>query len=525
MSAHQPVLSRLVADYRLPFSAALLVNLLAYGYVFFTYIYTNHTFPNIYSFGFPSYRTVLEGRWGADLIYLLQGGKGIPLLDLLLAVPMQIVNGLLLARLLNARSPFALFTGAALVSIHPFVADYYGFGGDHLVLVLGDTFILSAFVIVQQGFTARFAVPLAACLIQLGLACYQPKISLLATLLVLIVLSRIGTWDGSSVRLRQSLREILLHSLSLLLGVVLYFALFKLSQWWFDQAATASAHSVNRLHTNSLMDMLALLPKVFAHFSQRLFAETTLLTSPWQALLPGILLMAFTLLTTGRICLHNARLNDKALVIAALLVTLCLLPIALYASFIVSAKSYWGSGRFFVPFAYLTAFLGIVLLETSSRRRLRQLVMLAVLFFCYRFTLVNADLGHLAHLRTTQELHFVNRLVTRIEAVITPAAAAPYPVVIIGEPPLPGFLLPPQVIGSNLNQRGFIDYRQVELLNFLLGTNRLGRPASEQVQRALEYAARQESWPGAGSVTVYDGMVVVVLEPVRPGVRTTLSTR
>ena len=79
--------------YRVSVIASFALNLLAFGYLYFTYIYTNHVFPNIIDQGFPSFRTRLEGRWGSDLIYFLQGSRGIPLLDLTLAVPIQIANG------------------------------------------------------------------------------------------------------------------------------------------------------------------------------------------------------------------------------------------------------------------------------------------------------------------------------------------------------------------------------------------------------------------------------------------------
>ncbi len=109
--------------YRVSVIASFAVNLLAFGYLYFTYIYTNHVFPNIIDQGFPSFRTRLEGRWGSDLIYFLQGSRGIPLLDLTLAVPIQIANGVLFTALFSIVDPLAVFLAASLISIHPFVSD------------------------------------------------------------------------------------------------------------------------------------------------------------------------------------------------------------------------------------------------------------------------------------------------------------------------------------------------------------------------------------------------------------------
>ena len=54
------------------FLIVLFLNIMAYGLIIVEFIYTNHTFQNIWQQPFPSYRS-LEGRWTHDLTYLFQG--------------------------------------------------------------------------------------------------------------------------------------------------------------------------------------------------------------------------------------------------------------------------------------------------------------------------------------------------------------------------------------------------------------------------------------------------------------------
>jgi len=469
--------------YRVSVIASFAVNLLAFGYLYFTYIYTNHVFPNIIDQGFPSFRTRLEGRWGSDLIYFLQGSRGIPLLDLTLAVPIQIANGVLFTALFSIVDPLAVFLATSLISIHPFVSDYYSFAGDHLVLVLGDTLILAAFWLVRQRMRSFWTVPLAAVLVQFGISCYQPKISMVATIWLLIFFGRLAQWDGANATLRRDARELSLHAASMLSGAALYIALLSISQWWLGDPASGSAHSAIRLSTATVADFLPQARIVLKNTREILFASDFF--GNGLRMLVGILLLLFIVLLCRRVLIQFPSSGNKLLALTLILLGLCLLPFALHAPYMVSPKSYL-AGRMLMPITYFTAFLPLALLLVGRGRGLRWMVVSVGLFMCCRFVLIDAEAGHLAHLRTTFEFEFVNRLASRIEEALTLVPNERYALVVVGHPAMPAVLRPSVESRSNLTERSFIHFRDVEMLNFVLGRDLLFYPNKAQVRRGLD---------------------------------------
>jgi uncharacterized RDD family membrane protein YckC len=85
---------------------AELCALCALQFACYTYFLTipllsNHTFPNVWIYNYPSWKTASEGRWFADLIILFQGSSGVQSFQFFCVVILQAVNGLLLADLLR----------------------------------------------------------------------------------------------------------------------------------------------------------------------------------------------------------------------------------------------------------------------------------------------------------------------------------------------------------------------------------------------------------------------------------------
>ncbi|MDD3517100.1 MAG: glucosyltransferase domain-containing protein [Chromatiales bacterium] len=517
-------LNRWWLEHRVVVLAVFALNLLAFGYLFFTYIYSNHLFPNALDLGFPSYRTRLEGRWGADIIYRLQGGRGIPLLDLMLAVPIQIANGLLFARLFAIRDPLRLFLAAALISIHPYVSDYYAFAGDHLVLVLGDSFILLAFGLVQWRPRAWWAVAGAAFLFQAALSCYQPKIGLISTLWVLLLLGRLAAWDGTAAAFGRDARELFRHAVAIVAGAALYMLLLKMVQWWMGDPTAVSAHAATRLSTIGLSDLPHQLRWIRDVARQMLFESDFF--GRGLAWLPGTLVLAFAATVLLRIWVVAPRGLAAATTIV-LLLAVALLPLALYAPFVISREAY-PAGRTLTPIVYLIAFAATLLMTPGWLRILRWPALAVALFLCYRYVLIDAETGHLAQLRTTYEFHFVNRLAARVEQVAAdaPAPVERYALVAIGLPPTPP-IVTPSVRSmrnfSNLSHKAFTWYRSIEGLNFLLGKDLLKHPTQMQVQRGLKNAEGRGVWPAEDSVSVLDDMILIVLEKPGDGVPVTMA--
>jgi hypothetical protein len=55
---------------------AYVATVVVYNY-FFTHVgFTNHTFPNVWVYGYPSFKTEYEGRWFADILIQLTADPG-----------------------------------------------------------------------------------------------------------------------------------------------------------------------------------------------------------------------------------------------------------------------------------------------------------------------------------------------------------------------------------------------------------------------------------------------------------------
>ena len=86
--------------------ALLVVLQFAVHHAFFTYfVFTNHSLPNVFVTPYPSYRTLSEGRWLADIVIWLQGGAGVAPLLMFLAATLQAANGFVLAHAAAGRTP------------------------------------------------------------------------------------------------------------------------------------------------------------------------------------------------------------------------------------------------------------------------------------------------------------------------------------------------------------------------------------------------------------------------------------
>ena len=62
-------------NYKVELGTLFIVQLVAYSYLFTTLFISNHTFPNVWRYTYPSFKTLGEGRWMADLLIAAQGGS------------------------------------------------------------------------------------------------------------------------------------------------------------------------------------------------------------------------------------------------------------------------------------------------------------------------------------------------------------------------------------------------------------------------------------------------------------------
>ncbi|MCX5949124.1 MAG: hypothetical protein NTY67_13430 [Cyanobacteria bacterium] len=84
-------------------AALVLLQVVAYGYLFTVPIFSDHTFPNSWLYPYPSFKTDGEGRWLADLVIMLQGGSGVPSVQMAGAAMLQACNAILFSSLLGLR--------------------------------------------------------------------------------------------------------------------------------------------------------------------------------------------------------------------------------------------------------------------------------------------------------------------------------------------------------------------------------------------------------------------------------------
>lgn len=486
------------------------LGVLAHGYLFATYIFTNHTLANVTPQPWPSYRS-WEGRWVADLIYLLQGGAGIPLLQQCMASLIQVGNGIAFARMTGAKAPAEIVLGASLVTLHPFILDYYGYAGDHLPFVIGDALILGALALAQRGWGGLLA---AVLLVSAALGIYQAKIALLATVALLLCLVWLLSIAAGEMNWREGLRRARALALAATLGCVVYLVQLRLMTSLMPGPETQ--HFALRLQTNGVAEAIAMVPLIFGNMRLRLFAEYAVYGRQFAGL-PGLVGALFLLRCGYVLARSKARSRlGLALLLAALVL---LVPLAIYAAFLVSQNSYWHSSRFHVGQAYLLAFM-VMLLGRGSAGLPRKLWVACGAALVGWFVILDARTLHGALLDRMQEMAIVERVLARVERDPNYPGAT-HPLAIFGSTPRtwPALIAPPWRPGFahvNFIEPAFIFYRQAELLNFLAGREAFSYPSPAQLAEARRHAEAMPAWPAEGSMKILEnGTVVVVLAPRR----------
>jgi len=154
---------------------------------------------------------------------------------------------------------------------------------------------------------------------------------------------------------------------------------------------------------------------ILEHLMQRLFAEKEVLSTVLQPVF-GLLAITFLVVTAARLIRVPARPGHRLLAMLAFILAVGLLPVALYAVFLLSSIGLEYGGRMLQPLAYLLAFLAAGLYaDLKGRRLLRWGIGLLVVLLCYRFVLFDARTCQRAFLRTVHELNFANRRQLRLE--------------------------------------------------------------------------------------------------------------
>lgn len=486
---------------------AYVATFVVYNY-FFTHVgFTNHTFPNVWVYDYPSFKTEYEGRWFADILIQLTGGSGVPTLLIALAAGLQIVNAFVFAAIWRVHNRATLVVLVLLFCFHPALLDYYSFSIDHVSFVAGDSLAVAGVFALDRFRRRWYGIPLAALAFVLSMATYQPKIALIALLLVLWCL-RPG--DDSEVQAVSALaRRVAVAIGTFVASVVVYYV---------SVLILTVRSGGERRNLNPVSRMIEAFGDSYretvANFTTRVDYLPRLLL-----FLPALLLVAAVV-----VLLVQARRRGLAGVLFLVPLIACVPP-ALQLSYIVNDATWEAAGRILSPHLYLVGFAVVVLMGAGAPGRIAGGTGFTVLI--YFFVIVASQETNSAALREAYDTGKVQRIVARIEQTVPDGLATPRSVVVIGELPFQSSegtfkRFPNRLYSPHVTSEPFVGYRQTQILNFYLGRYAIEAPTEAQTASALTAAASHHAWPAPDAVFLSDdGTIVVLLQPYRDGLPVT----
>lgn len=492
--------------------ALIILQIFCYTYFYTNIIFTNHTFPNIWLSQYPSYRTLGEGRWMHDLIILLQGSAGTQSALMIVATIIQAVNGILLANLLSLTKPWKVFLVGALLCTYPAFLDYYVFSSDHISFCIGDSFvILGAFCFLHFKKTA-LRIVLPTILFVLSIASYQPKIALIGVISIfLIPLAWLKKAEINGESRVQNIEIFKDTSFVFLINTL------ALSLYWLSSKLVIVRTGSQRTYFNTLNEALDVVLKsysrFFDYFTNGLGGISPTFQSAPIIIIFGGLLVMFLLIY---------KISPLGSLVFLILITA--LPVALYSSYVINKNTWSDAGRILFVNGYLLAIMAGILLRVNFKPLLF-LSSVLISLIIYFFTILANQQTNAAQLKNIQDLNFMNRLATALEKF---TASGNRPLLVVGDPPpfpLQKFVkYPPRLNTAHVFTPTFVDYRQIEMINFMLGRNMFNRPTMAQVVNAIPTLEGKQPWPSPESVFQINDMVVLVLEKYRPGIRMTWAS-
>ena len=311
---------------------AYIISFIVYMYLFTTPIFVDHTFSNMWFVPFPSHRTTTVGRWFADIIDYFLGNTGDPSFQMSLAAGIQVLNGLLFSLLIEIKRKIRILFSILFISLHPAFLDYYSFSRDHVGFTLGDALCLLGVISIYKIRGLWWPTLLASFCFVLALSIYQPKISFITVLMVLMFIKitvasaateRISTRSTLALMQTNFLRYALPAILALLVAAALSFVSSELVM-----SRPEAEHTKINGAVQIYRGILASYPKILSYYSTLVdYLPDFLHLAPIVVILPGLAILV------ARAFRSNWLLGSSALFLAALL------PPALQLSFIVNDQT------------------------------------------------------------------------------------------------------------------------------------------------------------------------------------------
>jgi hypothetical protein len=488
------------------FVLSYLSSLLIYGPLYTTPLLTDHLFSNVWLADFPSFRTTALGRWFADFLNYSVGNVGNPALQVAIASAIQALNGIMFATLFGVRKSLHVLLAALFICLHPSVLDYYSFTRDDIGFVLGDAMAILGLIALANAKPRGLATIIASFIFLLTLATYQPKIALIALLLLfwcihgaIYYVDDINTNNNTVIPQISSYfsRFIFPSLISFLAAVFLYlFSIhFALSHPEHGHTYTNTSHEI-------LKQLCGAFPIVYGHFGRDVDYLPFLLT-----FLPAITILAGTIILLKQAC-------QKSIALGAICGTLLAVsPLALQLSFIINDQTPV-AGRTLTTHAYFLLFFIIAI--WSSRAKV--LGTAFVMIFSYFFSIVGSQEVNYAVMKTMFDLSKITRITSEIEHLAPLSGREEVPVVVIGyltARPVPKLLyFKNNLYMPRTRYEFFNEFCQPGILNFFLGKQNLKliRPTRDQVAGAVASQSGRNPWPAPGAVFLNDSVIVVLLQ-------------
>lgn len=491
------------------FLAASLAQIVVYSYFFTTITFTDHTFPNVWQYTYPSFKTQAEGRWLADLLIQAGGGAGTESFQMGLAIVLQSLNGILLARWLHLRRLRDILLITLLLCFFPTFVDYFGFAVDHISFVLGDTLCIAA--VIWMRHRTWISIVGAAFCYAFALSIYGPKIALISFLTIASLILEITETKKFNVKLKvHAVLHELIHAL---LPLVIGLAIFGLTVKLLVVNADAGRTSMNDIHAAR------------AAINQSYLATIRFFSGDMGGLPPKIRFLPIAIILAGgsralMLARHSCTLPGTATALLALLAT----PVAISATWIINYGA-GQSGRLYPAHAYFFLFYLAYLLRWHQARKP---ALIGSIVLCWLLINLGSQRVNAIEFKSLYERAFVQRIVARVEALIPPGDLGknPQALVVIGE--IPPFAInkyirfPPRKATSHaLNSTAFAPYRQIEIINFFLGLEGVRKPTKMEQRLIVDQSRNYNAWPAKNSTFRTDNTIAVILQPYESGISIT----
>lgn len=409
------------SDWKKVFLIALASNFFVFSYGMMQFPLGDHDVSCIE--GVSYFGEAVLGRWFTPFLYALSGFLQIPVYTQTLAMALQIIVGMAVVLLWKKDVGFFhLLASALLVSLIPFVNEYYYFHWAALNFSFSQLFMILPIVILSQWTWLRFFISTA--MIVLALATYQSSIMTFMVVFCGLVAFKVMNWDGSRSSFMQILKQLSLPVAAAVFGSILYaISLFPIVYLGYLQ----SPYHFQIASGPFFLRLLDVAQSAFAHlwytqaYSPRLLKILFLFSSIVGAI--GIIINS-----------RQGALRIQAVKFGLLLLAFVAVILASKSQFLFSGYTNVYAYRFAglsLSYVYLFFISGLFIMPAGLIKRLGIASFCLAIFVCA----VNDFRAQEQLVRSnTHDFAVLNRVVARIEALDEFDPAITYNIVHFGKP-------------------------------------------------------------------------------------------